>query len=294
MSVKIDAALVARLIAGQFPQWAELPVTPVVPGGWDNRTFRLGEALSVRLPSAEGYVSQVAKEGRWLPVLAPQLPLPIAQPVALGVPADGYPWPWSVCVWLPGESAETGRIDDLRTFATDLARFLVALQAVPAADGPPPGPHSAWRGGPLSTYDQETRRSTLLLADQLDSGAALAIWDAALKTPWSGPAVWFHGDVSAGNLLLSGGRLSAVIDFGCAGVGDPACDTVIAWTLFAGESRAAFREALGCSAATWARGRGWALWKALITLAEHLKTGSARAQLARHVLDEVMAEHPRA
>lgn len=292
--MNIDAALVRQLIAGQFPDWADLPVTPVLPGGWDNRTFRLGAGLAVRLPSAEGYAPQVEKEQRWLPELAPQLPLPIPLPLALGAPAHGYPWPWSVSRWLPGESAATGRIGDLARLAAELGQFLTALQRLGAAAGPPPGPHNFFRGGPLTTYDAETRQAIATLRGEIDAAAATEVWDTALASRWTGPPVWVHGDVSAGNLLVRGGRLSAVIDFGCAGVGDPACDTVIAWTLLRGESRGAFRTALGLDGATWARGRGWALWKALITLTEDRKSDPGKAAEAARVLAEVLADHARA
>jgi aminoglycoside phosphotransferase (APT) family kinase protein len=282
--------LVRRLIAGQFPQWASLPVAPVQWGGWDNRTFHLGAHMLVRLPSAEGYAPQVAKEHRWLPVLAPQLPLPIPAPLGLGAPAEGYPWPWSVYGWLEGESALQRPPSDLTSFAMALAEFLAALQGIDASDGPPPGVHSAFRGGPLTTYDAETRQTISDLGGEIDGQAALEVWDTALSATWHGPPVWFHGDVAAGNLLVREGRLSAVIDFGCAGVGDPACDLSIAWTLFSGQSREAFRAALPLDSGTWARGRGWALWKALITLAEYRFSDATKAAEARRVLNEVLME----
>ncbi|WP_225430035.1 aminoglycoside phosphotransferase family protein [Deinococcus detaillensis] len=280
--------MVSRLIAGQFPQWASLPVKPVEVSGWDNRTFRLGERMSVRLPSAEGYTPQVAKEQRWLPFLAPLLPLPIPTPLGLGAPAEGYPWPWSVYGWLEGESAVSAPISDLARVAWQMAHFLNVLQSLDAESGPRFGPHSFYRGGPLTNYDAETRHAIGILGAEIDAAAALAVWEAAVSATWHGPPVWFHGDVSAGNVLIDGGQLSAVIDFGCAGVGDPACDTVIAWTLFEGESRQAFVNALAADAATWARGRGWALWKALIVLEEHCASDAVKAAEARRVLGEVL------
>jgi aminoglycoside phosphotransferase (APT) family kinase protein len=287
----VEAALVGRLVAAQFPQWADLPVRPVALAGWDNRTFHLGDELSVRLPSHERYVAQVEKERRWLPRLAPLLPLPIPVPVAQGAPGEGYPWPWSVYRWLPGAPATVERIADLRAFAVELARFLVALERIDAADGPPPGPHNFFRGGALIVYDAETRAAIASLAGVLDADLATAVWEAALRATWRGPAVWVHGDVAAGNLLVRDGRLSAVIDFGSSGVGDQACDTTIAWTFLAGAAREAFRAALPVDRATWARGRGWALWKGLITLAGSQDTDPATAGEARRVIDEVLAEH---
>ena len=287
---EINAALVRQLVASRFPQWAHLPIKPVEFGGWDNRTFHLGENMSVRLPSAEGYVPQVEKEQRWLPRLAPLLPLPIPAPLALGVPGDGYPWPWSVYSWMAGENAATGRIANLRRFAVALAQFLAALQRVDLAGGPPPGPHNFFRGGPLTTYDAETRRVAAALSGMIDPDAVTAAWEAALQATWHGPPVWVHGDVSVGNLLVLEGQLSAVIDFGCMGVGDPACDMAIAWTLFSGESREAFRAALGVDDATWACGRGWALWKGLITLVEYIDTDASKAGEARRVIGEVLGD----
>jgi aminoglycoside phosphotransferase (APT) family kinase protein len=285
---RIDADLVARLIEGQFPEWADLPVREVDLQGWDNRTFRLGNELSVRLPSAEGYVPQIEKEHRWLPRLAPHLPLPIPAPVAKGRPAEGYPWPWSVYRWLPGEPAATARIDDHRGFALELAGFLAALYRIPAEDGPAAGPHSFYRGGPLAVYDAETRQAITTLSDEIDPGIATAIWEEALAADWPGQPVWVHGDVAVGNLLVEDGRLSAVIDFGSSAVGDPACDTVIAWTFFTGESRDIFRRELPVEPNAWTRGRGWALWKALITIAGSRDSEPDKAGEARRVLDQVL------
>jgi aminoglycoside phosphotransferase (APT) family kinase protein len=289
--IDINVSLVSRLVASQFPQWAGLPVKPVELDGWDNTTFRLGEDMSVRLPSAERYAAQVEKEHRWLPRLAPFLPLPIPVPLAKGVPGEGYPYPWSVYRWIEGEPAALGRIDDPVEFATALADFLTALYRIDPAGGPTPGRHNFFRGGPLTVYDAETRQALAALEGKVDTAAAGAVWEAALAAAWHGPPVWFHGDVASGNLLVEGGRLSAVIDFGTSGVGDPSCDLAIAYTLFGGESRDAFRAALRLDDATWARGRGWALWKALITLAEHTDTNAAEAGIARGVIDEILADH---
>ena len=187
-----------------FQQWADLPIRPVDFGGWDNRTFHLGEQMTVRLPSAAGYALQVEKEQRWLPRLAPLLPLPIPVPLAMGQPGDGYPWHWSVYRWLDGETATIERIADLRQFAIDLAHFLVALHQIDATGGPPPGPHNFYRGGPLTVYDAETRQAIAALDGTIDTDAATEVWEAALKATWHGSPVWVHGDVAAGNLLVKG------------------------------------------------------------------------------------------
>jgi aminoglycoside phosphotransferase (APT) family kinase protein len=279
---------VSRLVASQFPQWANLPVREVSLQGWDNRKFRLGEELSVRLPSAAGYVPQIEKEHRWLPRLAPCLPLPIPVPLAKGQPAQGYPSEWSIYRWLPGEPVATACIPDLTRFASDLASFLGAPYCIDPDGGPIAGPHSFYRGGPLSTYDAETRRSIDALRDEIDANLASAIWEEALAATWQEPPVWVHGDVAVANLLVQDGLLSAVIDFGCSAVGDPACDTVIAWTFFSGSSREAFRNKLPVEPGAWTRGRGWALWKALILIAGYRTTDEGKANEARRILTEVL------
>ncbi|TDC76727.1 aminoglycoside phosphotransferase family protein [Streptomyces hainanensis] len=289
----IDAALVRRLVAAQFPRWSDLPVTPVAVDGWDNRTYRLGEDMTVRLPTAAGYAPAVAKENRWLPVLAPLLPVPVPPIVARGVPGEGYPFDWSIRRWLAGEVARPERIADLREFATSVAGFLRALWRVDASDGPAAGAHSFYRGAALTHYDDDTRSTLSALAGHVDADRAAAVWAAALTAEWRGRPVWFHGDIAANNLLVRDGRLAAVIDFGTSGVGDPACDLVISWTMLAGESRDAFRRAVGQDEAAWARARGWALWKALISLAQHLGTDHDQAAEHRRVIERVLADHDR-
>ncbi|MES0090216.1 aminoglycoside phosphotransferase family protein [Mesorhizobium sp. M0030] len=286
----IHTDLVRRLIAAQFPQWRHLPVRPVAFGGWDNRTFHLGNDMTVRLPSAAPYALQVEKEHRWLPRLAPLLPLPIPVPLAMGEPGEDYPWQWSVYRWIDGETAKTAEIADRRQFAVDLAKFLIALRRIDPAGGPPAGQHNFFRGGSLSVYDNQTREALQALQGQIDTQAATAVWYAALAATWQGSPVWFHGDVAWGNLLVQNGRLSAVIDFGTSGIGDPSCDLAIAWTFFQGESREAFRAAIDVDEATWARGRGWTLWKALITVAGH-DANQAEAERSRRVIDDVLADH---
>jgi aminoglycoside phosphotransferase (APT) family kinase protein len=287
--IEIDAATAAALVAAQFPQWAALAVTPVEPPGWDNRSFRLGAAMKLRFPSAARYAAQVAKEARWLPVLAPCLPQPVPMPLAAGAPGPGCPWPWSVQSWLPGTPASRAAPADRAGFARDVAGFIRALQAVPAEGGPTAGAHSFFRGGRLAVYDAETRAAIAALAGRIDAQAAATVWERALAARWTGPPVWLHGDIAPGNLVLRDGRLAGVIDFGTAAVGDPACDLVLAWTFLAGEARAAFRAALPADPGGWARARGWALWKAVITLAAGTGTDAAGIVQAR-VIEAVLAD----
>jgi aminoglycoside phosphotransferase (APT) family kinase protein len=270
---EITADVAARLVAAQFPQWADLPVTPVTLDGFDNTTFRLGDELSIRLPSSDSNVAQVAKEHRWLPVLARQLPLPIPEPVAIGRPGDGFSRPWSVYRWIAGEPASTGQVADLTAFAATLAGFLAALQAIDASDGPPAGAHNFFRGGPLATWDEQTRQLIRLTADHIDARAAARVWDTALASTWEQAPVWVHGDLTASNMLVADGALHAVIDFGGVAIGDPAYDLVMEWEFFSGDSAAVFRRGLHLDEATWDRGRGWALWKALVSLGKEQEGG---------------------
>jgi aminoglycoside phosphotransferase (APT) family kinase protein len=268
--------VVRRLIAAQFPQWSDLDVVPVDVDGWDNSTFRLGDDMSVRLPSGDGYAAQVPIEAHWLPRLAPRLPLPIPEPIAVGRPDETFPLPWSGRRWLPGSPASSDRVDDLEQLAVDLADFLTRLQRIDPSGGPSPGPRNGFRGGALATYDHETVSAITALTGEIDADRSMATWHAALTSSWHRPAVWVHGDITGSNLLVVDGRLHAVIDFGCVAVGDPACDLTIAWTLFTGTSRQTFRRHLDLDDATWSRARGWALWKALITLRDDPNDSAAQ------------------
>lgn len=286
--VIIDEQLAKQLIVAQFPQWANLPVFRVPVDGWDNSTFRLGAEMSIRLPNARRYSGQVAKEQLWLPRLAPLLPLQIPEPLGMGNPGCGYPWSWSIYRWIQGATANRREIGDLCKFARELAEFLLALQRIDASDGPVSGPENFYRGGALSIYDAETRQAISTLGDRIDGQVIAALWDDALSTSWDRPAVWLHGDISVGNLLIHNGKLSAVIDFGTCGVGDPACDVSIAWTLFEGESRQVFRSVLGIDDACWSRARGWALWKSIITLAGSAGTNSLAFLTAQNVANQLL------
>jgi aminoglycoside phosphotransferase (APT) family kinase protein len=165
------------------------------------------------------------------------------------------------------------------------------LGRVDVAGGPAPGQHNFYRGGPLSTYEEEALQAVDALGSEVPREAVMRVWEDAMCTSWDREPVWFHGDVAAGNLLARDGRLAAVIDFGSSGVGDPACDTVIAWTFLSGASRDRFRADLGADPGTWSRGRGWALWKALISLVGQLERDDLDAALAaRRDIDEILAD----
>ncbi|WP_049574231.1 aminoglycoside phosphotransferase family protein [Streptomyces sp. SBT349] len=298
----VDVPLVRRLIAGRFPRWAGLPVRAVVSSGTVNAMFRLGATMSVRLPLTPGAAGDVARERLLLPRLAPLLPVPVPTVLGEGAPTGEYPLPWTVHRWLPGRNpdpaalAGPGALGGARALAADLAALVGAVRAIEPADGPP-----AHRGGPLTEQDAETRSALRVLealGGMADTEAASAAWEEALGAPaWDGPPVWLHADLMPGNLLVAPGeggqRLAAVIDFGTAGVGDPACDLIVAWNLLPAGARAAFRDALGVDDATWARGRGLALSMALIQLPYYHGTNPGIAANARHVIREVLADRRR-
>ena len=290
--VDTNVSLVRQLLNTQFPQWANLPIEPAHSAGTGNALYRLDDDMVVRLPRIPSAVGQVDKEQKWLPRLAPFLPLNIPVPLAKGKPSDGYPWHWSVYRWIEGEDATTAPINDPRQAATDLAQFIIALQGIEATGGPPPGEHNFYRGVPLAMRDHETREAIAALHDVFDVSQLTAAWDAAVETPaWNTAPVWIHGDLHAANLLVQKGKLSAVIDFGGLGVGDPACDVMAAWAFLSAENRALFRDVLQVDDATWARGRGWALSFGLIALPYYQTTNPVLAGIARHAINEVLGDH---
>ncbi|MCL2560269.1 MAG: aminoglycoside phosphotransferase family protein [Turicibacter sp.] len=282
--LKINVDLVNILILHQFPHWSHLAVRPVKNSGHDNRTFHIGDHMTARLPSAKCYEQQVEKEQKWLPILAKHLTLPIQKPIAKGEPTSFYPMKWSLNAWIEGEPVQNVPSLDKGLFATDLAAFLLELQAVSAEGGPASGEHNFFRGGYLTVYHGETVAAIKKHADEFPVDRLMNIWRDCVSTSWHQPPVWLHGDVAPGNLLVKDGRLCAVIDFGVMGIGDPACDFAIAWTFFDRESRALFKKALHTDEHTWRRGKGWALWKALITF-EGDKTSNAY-QVIMEILNE--------
>jgi aminoglycoside phosphotransferase (APT) family kinase protein len=290
--VDTDKSLVGRLVAAQFPQWAELPVEPVPSAGTDNALYRLGDDMVVRLPRRERTSATLEKERRWLPRLAPLLPLAVPVPLAEGTPAERYPFEWSVYPWLKGEDATTQRVADLSQLASDLARFVGALQQIDTTGGLSPGEHNFFRGVPLAMRDAQTRAAIGSLGGAIDVGAVTAAWESALRLPeWEHPPVWIHGDLDSRNLLVQGGRLSAVIDWGGLALGDPACDAMVAWKVLSADTRHIFRDELSVDGSTWGRARGWALSQALGALSYYtLETNPVLVLEARQWLTEVLAD----
>ena len=283
---EIDILLVKRLLSSQFPHWADLPLKPVPSAGTDNALYRLGNDKVIRLPRINWAVGDVEKEWHWLPKLAPLLPIAIPKPLAQGIPTTDYPWPWGIYSWLEGSNPIVEHISDPLSLTHDLIAFIKALHKVDLPNGP-----ASSRGGPLQNQDSEARKALKQLEGMIDVQAATALWETASKAPgWSKQPVWVHGDLSPGNLLIQNGKLSAVIDFANLGIGDPACDMIIAWNLLPTSMRPIFRAGLRIDDATWERGRGWALSIALIALPYYKDTNPTLANNARHVIQEIIEE----
>ncbi|HET8526791.1 MAG TPA: aminoglycoside phosphotransferase family protein [Actinomycetota bacterium] len=280
--LRIGEPLVRRLLAEQFPRWADLPLREIQQRGTENAIFRLGDRLSVRLARREGPTTPGGKEFDWLPRLAPALPLEIPVPIAQGRPAEEYPWYWDVHTWVRGDTTPVERIDAERA-ARDLATLVGALQRV-SPTGAPRG-----RGIPLAERDREAR---FWLGRFGDDGTLTAEWERALAAaPWEGPPVWHHGDLDARNWLVRDGRISGVIDWGSMGVGDPACDVMVAWKLHSSTARDAFRDALAIDDATWERARGWVLSQAVAALAYYTpENNPSLYDEARSWLDLLLSE----
>lgn len=289
-NVLIDRDLVYNLLLAQFPKWKDLLIKQILPGGWDNRCFRLGDEMVVRLPSDQRYADKVAKEQEWLPKLATHLHLQIPAPLAMGKFSDQYPWSWSIYRWIPGQTVYDTKTLDKNALAKALAQFLLELQAIDTLGAPLSGQHNFYRGGDLSVYDSETQNAIEILKEKIDVEKARDIWSRALATKWQHAPVWVHGDISIGNLLMENGELTAVIDFGGVCVGDPACDLVMAWTYFDKTSKQLFQENMRLDSDTWDRARGWALWKALIVAAQSSNTNQVEKDQAWHTLEILLSE----
>ena len=280
----IDIALVHKLISEQFPDWAVLPLKPVPSAGTDNALYRLGDSMVVRLPRIDWAVENIDKEFKWISEIAPFLQVSIPAPIRKGLPTKYYPWPWAIYSWLEGSNPHLDCVPE--SFIDDLVVFIQTLHKIDLPKGP-----LSNRGVPLQERDIETRNAIKQLEGMIDTKAVTSIWEDVLKVPkWSKAPVWTHGDLSPGNLLMKNNRLSGVIDFGNLGIGDPACDLIVAWNLLPVHMREAFCKRLGVDHATWERGRGWALSIALIQLPYYKDTNPTLAENARHVIEELIKD----
>ncbi|MEK6733778.1 MAG: aminoglycoside phosphotransferase family protein [Pseudomonadota bacterium] len=289
-SINITPELAQKLIAEQFLEYASLPITSVESQGHDNRTFRLGDEMLIRMPTDYQYALKVAKEQDLLPKLAPHLSIDIPVPIKMGAPSADYPYPFSIYKWLEGKSINliNKEIIDLDSLAYNLAKFLKELQAIKEVEGPAPGQHNWWRGSNISVYDKDAREQIAKLVGIIDTNKAMDLWIHALNTKWNKPPVWIHGDFAIGNMLMKDGKLSAVIDFGGMGMGDPACDLVITWVYLEGNSREIFMREMNLDENTWLRAKAWALWKATFVLCELEDKNSNEAIEQRRIIGEVL------
>jgi aminoglycoside phosphotransferase (APT) family kinase protein len=283
--VDVDEQLVRSLLTDQFPEWAHLPLRRTASTGTDNAIYRLGDRMGVRVPRIHWAVHQIDMEYRWLGRLAPRLPVAVPEPLAKGAPGNDYPYPWLVYGWLEGEDALEAEVVEWNQLARDVAGFVVALEQIDPTDGPP----ARSRGGPLAPHDKDARRAIR----QLDAALvdrAMAIWEEALLAgPWTAPPVWVHGDLYPGNVVVSEGRLRGVIDWSGAGVGDPACDAMFAWSL-PPDARAEYLTALEIDDATRARARAWVVEQAAMFIPYYAETIPLGVEAAKRRLDAVLNE----
>lgn len=284
--VEVTYPLVQDLLHQQFPVLSRLALGTHALAGTDNAVFRLGEEFAVRVPRVESAATQLAKEATWLPRLAPLLPMPIPEPVALGLPGAEYPWAWGIYRWLPGETPAQHRLADEVGDAERLARFVSALHAADVPGGPPADVGNGFRGGPLRKRGDFTLAMIEMAGHVFDAGALRALWDAALSAgPWRSEGVWIHGDLHPGNLLAQEGKTTAVVDWGAMAIGDPACDLMIVWN-FPDEPRRTFRNIIDVDDDTWERGRGWALTQWIAGLLADEPDNEARRVITRLLSDE--------
>ncbi|MDP1724339.1 MAG: aminoglycoside phosphotransferase family protein [Alphaproteobacteria bacterium] len=286
----ITSDLARKLVAVQFPEYAHLPIRSVEKQGHDNRTYRLGNDLLIRMPSAASYALKVPKEQDLLPRLAPYLTVNIPAPLKMGNPSDDYPYPFSIYKWLEGVSINLLVLDDdcLEKLAFDLAKFLKELQSMDAVDGPKPGQHNWWRGDHVSVYDKGARDQIAQLSNVIDANKAMQLWENACKTRWHQNPVWIHGDFAIGNMLMHDRKLTAIIDFGGISLGDPACDLVIAWTFLKGKARDIFINEIALDDDTWLRAKAWALWKATFELCQITDQNSSDAFVQKRIIEDVL------
>ena len=290
MLIDISVELVKKLIKEQFPQFSHLEIKPVEFMGHDNRTFYLGNQMSIRLPSSGEYASQVEKEWKWLNYLADKLSMPIRKPLFLGKANSDYPYSFLINQWIDGEELNDNNIVSKSDIAQSLGKFLKSLQNIDPSNGPIAGEHNFFRGGNLKVYESMVWDSSKRLKDVFPKEVIESLWNLATESQYEGKSFWIHGDMASGNVLIKDNRINGIIDFGQLGVGDPACDYVMAWTYFESDSKRVFLEELQCDTNMKNRAMGWALWKALITYDLTNPYGN-KSQWAKKTIENIFKDY---
>ena len=298
--IEISILNVNNLIKEQFQEYSHLEIKPVETSGWDNKTFKLGESISIRLPSAECYINQVNKEQKWLPILKQHLSIPISEPIKMGLPSSDYPWNWSIYKWINGKSANIYNFNEncLNKIALELANFLNELHTIDISldlnNELTAGDHNFHRGGSLEFYNNEFINNITNLKNNnfdIDYEKINIIWQKAISSKWNNKSVFIHGDLSSGNIIIENNNLKGIIDFGQLGIGDPACDLVISWTFLDNESRKIFKLNLNnIDADTWIRAYGWCIWKSIITINSIDDKNSIKVIEQKNIIDNILKE----
>lgn len=280
----ITPDIVNHLIKQQCPQYSDLPIKRIPSSGTVHALYRLGHQFVVRLPRIEA-THGIRKEWSWLKYLSPHLDTPISNPIFRGSPSEAYPWPWLISHYHAGSNPSFEKENEHNWLAIALAIFLNQLHTIPLIEGAP----QSRRGVSLKSLDQRTRREIAHISNEFDATKLVQLWQSLSELPpWHHKPVWVHGDVLPGNILVDHQTLSAVIDFSDVGIGDPACDLVVAWALFNKHSRAVFKEGLqNIDEDTWLRGKGWALSIAATMLPYYKNTNPDFAELARRILTQI-------
>jgi aminoglycoside phosphotransferase (APT) family kinase protein len=283
--LRIDVALVRQLLTEQFPDLGQSSICEAQSTGTVNAIYRVGDDAYARLPRLSVWEAGLLREVQWLPWLAERLSLAIPVPIGQGRPSASYPLAWALYRWIGGEPYTDEGVADERQAARDLAEFVLELRRLDSSGAPPAGRR------PLRQLDSQTRAAIEASSMLIDSGAALAVWDDAVASAaWDGSVVWIHADLLRPNILASSGRIVAIIDFGSAGVGDPAADVIAAWSVFGPAGREEYRSALSVDDETWRRARGFALHQAAIAIPYYAKTNPRFASLAQRTVQQVLLE----
>lgn len=287
---EVAQELAQSLIDRQFPVWSYLPLKKIDSAGTDNSVYRLGDEMAVRFPVSVSAAEQITKEHSWLPKLSS---FAVAIPVIIGAgqPATEFPFPWSVVNWIDGKDAVSENVSDWLKMAEDLGQFVSVLRGQNTLGAPTAGKHNGYRGTALVNLDQVARYAMNDLEDIFDKACLLKIWEQALGIePWAGAPVWIHGDIHAANIIVRNGSLAGIIDFGLMGVGDPACDLALAWSLLPTHARDVFRAAANVNEPTWQRGKGWGLYIGVIALSYYRERNAILSGIAETAISAVIED----